>query len=378
MTYVWPFEPSQPPQETLEWLTSVVRCRATEQRAGMRAYPRQEWSYAYSMRQTDYGRAKDLAKQIGVDECLLPVWMERTAVGTVNAGTVTLPVDTSMSGTYREGGKALVWSSSADFEVVTVQLIGTGTITVTATTATHTGALVMPLQYARFGQELGASRYPADWEDLEARFVVIDTDDLSTRSGGLVYDTYRGDPFISNPVVSSSLTEQFSRDGGVLDIETGVVFHWPSVNWVRMASQMSWKTNSAAELWALRVWLHQMKGQLRRFWLSSWNPDIRITADIDGTSAEIEAMAYGTYFPSVADFVIATATEFFGMRVNGHSAGSAGHEVLSLAASLTVGVADIVKTSRLVLSRFASDRVSIQHGFAGEAHVTVPTVEVPA
>jgi len=383
MTLTWPFMPAPEPTEALEWLTDIIQCRDTEQRLAMRPIPRREFAHDYSLETVDFGRAREIAKSIGGDEFYLPIWTEFAEVGALSAGTVTLPIDATLA-SYEEGGKLLLWDADDDFEVCTIQTIGAGTITIVATTKAFSNAAATPIMLARFEQAFDVNRSAGDHDTASARFQIVADIDLSGETG-LTYVDYRSMPFITTQtsMMGKSLGEQFERETETLDTSTGVLFRTPICEWSVQRSRVGWRVLSKADLWDLRVWLHQMRGRQKAFWLSSWNKDIEVNATIGAAdlTVSINDIDFAAHYSMPCDFVVRTsAGALFGFQVTDCDDGAPGTEVLTIAAAIgtTVTVAEIEATSKLVLSRFDADRIEIQHGLAGAAAVSVPTVECPA
>jgi hypothetical protein len=147
-------------------------------------------------------------------------------------------------------------------------------------------------------------------------------------------------------------------------------------------AKLAWTVQSAADLWALRVFLHTRKGQQKRFWTLSWNQDVTVTKDIvpgDGF-LQIAAIGFATKYPLNTDIGIVTSTgAFVGIRVTSVTT-VGGNEKLNFAGSFsggTVPISSIAASCKMTLTRFASDRIEIQHLPGRQATIAVATVEVP-
>lgn len=382
MTVTWPFMPQQEPTEALEWMTEIITCRSAEQRLGKRPVPRQEWAYRYQLQTTDFGRAKELAKEIGVDECYLPTWVDISEVGAVSASTVTLPIDGTHKG-YVSGGKLILWDDDANFEICTIYSVNVGTITINpGTVGAYTNACAAPVKLARFAQEFEAQRFAGNFAECSARFQLVSADNLAGQTG-ITYVDYLNAPLISDAVsLLGGMTEQYSREGDSLDPGTGVIYRYSPVTWATTSSRLAWNLHTREDLWNRRAWLHDRRGRLKSFWASSWNADVTINSAIGSTDETISivAMDYGTYFPASSDFVILLNNgDMYGFRATDVDPGLPGSQILTISSALgtTIQVADIAKTSRIILSRFEADRVEVKYGQGGGGSIIVPTVEVP-
>lgn len=385
MTNAWPFMPQVEHSEALIWATEVIRCRSAEQRVCTRL-PRREFTLAHVLTPRQFAWASELAKQYGQQQTLyLPAWVDMSEVGSVTLGTVTLPIDATKT-CYAAGGKLFLWDAYDDFEVCTISTIGTGTVTINpGTTKAFTRAIAAPAVLVRFAQEFEAERRNSEYVPRSsARFVGTATADLSGETTTLYPTSYKGSPLVLDPaVVSGGVTETFLREVDVLDNQTGPVWCGSLYEQAIQRTTMVWKCRGADAIWDLRVWLHQRRGRCRDFWVSRQNADLTITADIteDDTTIEVAETDFAMVFGNNTDFVIRTAAgDAYPIRVTSSAAGDPGKEVLTLETAMpaSIAVSSITKTSRLIRSRFDSDRVEITYGLAKSALVSVPVVEVPA
>jgi len=384
MTLVWPFIPQMDVVESLEWRTDVIKTKRAEYRHNLRPIPRVRYHFRHILDDADYGAARELARAVGCGNVLVPDWTVGTQIPTVSVGTVTLPVDTTHATAYRQGGSALVWVSNMSYEVVEVQAIGVGTITVSALVATRVAPWVLPLRLAWFDAEFSGERGPHFYTEADAVFLSVDTEDLSAASGGLSFPTYLGAPVVTDPIeMINGATEQNQRESEVVDPGIGALYKYPVFATPNQAASLAWTVQSASDLWALRVWLHTRKGRWKQFWSSSWNADVTVTKDIvpgDG-SIQVADIDFATKYPLPTDLaVVGTDGTFVCLRITSVSAGPSGHELLNFQGAFsgtTWALADIAKTCKLTLSRLDSDRVEIQHLPGRQATVVVATKEVP-
>jgi hypothetical protein len=384
MTYVWPFLPQHGVTESLEWNTEVFRARSAEYRSCNRSQPRHELSLKHQMIPTDFGLAKELAKSIGGEKVYFPVWPEFTHVGAITAHSVTLSVDSSYA-CYKSGGKLLVWESNTHYEVVTIYSLGTGIITLNPWVVdAYSDAVVVPLRYGTMEQEVEAARDSnVELIPVSARFSTTETEDLSGASGGLTYPTYRTYPVITDQTeTDGGISELYSRETESLDTETGALWRGALFTQPIQTSSLSWWVDSRASLWALRIWLHTRKGQQKAFWMPSWNSELTPLGSIavGGNTLEIADCDYNAHYPSGATWaIIDTSGQYTCLKVSSCVSGDPGKEVLTFQETVTGGLplSSMARMCRIVLSRFSSDRVEIQHTIGGEAKTVVPVVECP-
>jgi hypothetical protein len=285
--------------ESLEWLTDVIKCKRAEYRLSLRPLPRVGYQFRYLMDDEDYGVARELARVVGGDPVFVPDWPNATQVPTIGASTVSLPVDVTIAPAYRVDGSALVFGSNSDYEVVTVESIGSGTIGISATTAGYTTPWIVPLRMATFTQEFSGDRGPQDYTIASANCLAIDTEDLLAASGGLSFPTYLGDSVVTDPVeIINSAKESNIREVAPVDSKTGPLYQYPVYATPNQSAVLAWTAQNAAAVWAIRVWLHTRRGRWKRFWTSSWNADVTVTKDIAAgdTAIQVADIVGGRWF----------------------------------------------------------------------------------
>jgi hypothetical protein len=383
MTLAWPFKPRTSVVEALEWLTDIQRCKKAEYRQALLRQPRISYQHKYVLDPVDSGAARELARTIGGDPVYVPEWTVATVVPTIGAGTVSLPVDVTHAPAYYSGF-ALVWASNFSYEVVSVTFYGSGTIGISATANGYTNPEIVPLRVATFEQEFDGDLGAHHYTEASAAFLATVTEDLSAASGGLSYPTYLGDPAVTDPVeLINSVKEGNTREVETLDSKTGPIYKYPLYASPRQSGVLAWTVLDALSLWALRVWLHTCKGRCKQFWASSRNADVTITKDIvaGDNYIQIASIGFAAKYPIPCDFIITNpaVSGCVGLRIT--SAGTAGgaNEQLYFSgawAGATLPHAGLV-TSKLTLSRLASDRIDIQHLPGRQATVAVATTEVP-
>jgi hypothetical protein len=383
MTLAWPFKPQMEIIETLEWLTDVNKCKKAEYRMTVRHRPRISYQHKYVLDAVDYGVARELARTIGGDPLYVPDWSVATAVPTISAGTVSLPIDVTYAPAYYSGF-ALVWAGDFNYEVVSITGYGTGTIAISATVNGYTNPEIVPLRLATFDQEFDGNLGAHHYIEASASFTATATEDLSTYSGGLTYPAYLGDPVVTDPVeLINSVKEGNTRDVETLDSKTGPLYKYPLFATPTQSGVLAWTLLTEAALWALRVWLHTRRGRCKQFWSSSWNADVTITKDIvAGEGAiQIAAIGFASKYTLPVDIAIANAS-VGGMtfiRITSVSAGPAGNELLNFGGAFSGSTwhKETLIASKLTLSRLASDRIDIQHLSGRQATVEAATTEVP-
>jgi hypothetical protein len=368
--------------ESLEWLTDVFAAKRREERRCLRYMPRIVYTFKYILRDAEYGESRELARVTGGDPIYVPDWTNETVIPTVYPGTASLPIDATFAPAYLSGGAALIWDSNTSYEVVTVSAVGSGTISISATTATHHAPSVIPLRLGTFAQKLQGDRGPHSYTHVQAVFECVVTEDLSGVGGGIGYPTYAGYQVITDvPEIINGAQESNVREVDVLDSMTGPIYKYPIFATPNQSAFLAWTCYDAQDVWNRRLWLHSKKGKWKQFWTSSWNADVTITSNINPGDATIEiaSIGFATKYPDVSDWMIAsTSGGGWFVQVIGATAGSSGHELLRLADHFpgSAGLSGIDKMCKLTLSRLDSDKIDIQHLPGRQATIVVATKEV--
>lgn len=390
----WAYPPQKQFSESLEWLTDVQRCRTAEYRQSIRHRPRQEFQFPHRLTAAQFGKAKVLARDLGSDSLLVPLWSWFTEPGALAAGATLVPKNTSDSFLLLEvGSSVMIWEGASKWEVHVVELNSTNPafpyITLEdAITQDFTRPILVPLREGQFAQEFEATRSTSEWVECSARFRIISGDDhysdYATR-GGL----YSSESYLSHPVVTdrslatSGIREQFERQYEELDSLIGGAYRYPTLSRSEQTGQITWSAQTRAGARDLVYWLHSRKGRWKSFWIPSWNKDLTVTHEIASSDTSIEIADIGMRTSGEFPFDIMILTKA-GARVychvTGATTGAAGKEVIGLSSEVGAHLYtwDIEAVCFLTLSRFASDRIEINHSSGGNVTATALIAEVPA
>lgn len=381
----WPYRPKRPLRESLEWQTDVNRCYSAEQRICLRTRPRITLDHQYTLDPADYASAVELCRANAHLEIDVPEWHSISEIPATSSGTTLIDVQGATTiPAYKTGGKAIIWESNTSFEVVTVATVSTNAVAISATTSAHGRALMCPMRSCKMINPLQSDRKPAEFSDAGAVFRCDVTEDLTPTYGvGIGYASYKDIPVVTDNVdIISGARESIDRELATLDSVTGIVVQSPEHSTATRTGVLAWYCADRSELWNLRRWLHSRKGQQKNFWAPSWNADVTVTRDIYGGDATIEITAcnFASTFTTPCDFaIIAPDGGIWPVRVTGATSGGPGKELLSLSEAFSgaVSLANIAKTCKLTLSRFATDSIDINHLTGGQATVAVAVVEDP-
>ena len=378
--HLWPFKPLRDYAETLAWLTDVLRARSAEQRIAMRTAPRMIFPYQFLFNAQQFSRAQSMARALGADTFLLPLWGDVSAYGDVGSGVSVLAVDTRFAD-YRVGGKMMIWASDESYEIGVIDSKTDDSITLASpTTQAYSNVRLAPVVAVTFAQLFSSDREGGNTTPARAAFVSTDSVDLSDAGS---YPDYRGEPVMTDCIrLLGGISERYEREGFVIDNETGLITPIADMQYPVKSSMMNWRPWNKPDLFALRQWLHYCRGRQRGFWLPSYNNDLQITANITsgGSTITVQAVGYPN-FETVRDIMIEdTSGNRYYRRINSGVEGGGNTEVLTLsaAAGINLTVAQVRRISYLTYMRNNADRIEIQHYAPGKATVSVPVMEAPA
>lgn len=176
---LWPFIPQREFTESLEWLTDVIRCKASEQRFALRKTPRHGYQYNLIMEPQQFSRAKLMARALSQGEVSLPLWGELTYVGPISMGATSISFNTWFAH-YKVGGQVVVWQDDDHFELRTINSLSPSGVGFSIPLdKSYSDAVVAPVRPVTFAQEFEASRSATDLVKAQARFLAIEAEDLT-------------------------------------------------------------------------------------------------------------------------------------------------------------------------------------------------------
>lgn len=389
---VWPVPPDwrNPVRESLAWLTDVLQAPATgvTQHRSLRQAPRRTFTFDVVAAGQERRVADALiADRGGRSDWALPIWPDvQYLAAPLSSGATTIPCDPA----YRDfvgGGRALLWRSLRQWELVTIDEVGEdGLELASATTqAWPAGTRLYPVRRAR----LADGPEETLWTDLSGRrtltFLVQEACDWPAQ---LPATEYLGHPVlehVSDAGENGSLS--YARILTDEDNDVGLPATFDLAGRAFRAQSHRWRLWGAAERAAFRSLLYGLRGRQVPLWVPSGLQDLKATASIGSSSTWLTVewagyTLYGRQQPNRRDvrIVLHDGTAFI-RRITG-SAESGANEVLQLSSALgqTVAPGAIRRIEFLTLCTLASDEVVIEHhaDLAGAARASTPfTAVVP-
>lgn len=386
---IFAFEPQLPIGERLEWLTDVQEAYSgAEQRVMVRHKPRQTIEATYLLHeQNEVSRALNtLYGRVG-GTIAVPTWWDlRPLLADVAAGGTTVPVDTTHAD-FRDGGFALLWRSSSDFEVVQIDSVADiELVLVRPLEGDHAAVstVVVPLQRCLAPDPLPTKRRGVGVTTLEIAWASIEPVDLTLPDEDLTI--YRGLPVLDdiNFMDGTELSEPIQSGALLVDNETGPgARSFRRRRMPRIVTMKGWAPETPAEVGTLRRLLHALRGRQRSFWLPTFRNDFQLTTAIGSTDVALFVMGaeYQRFIDRASPLgdiaiYLRDGTVFYREIVDVMPGTGAEQLVIDSALGTAVQPEDVARISYLMRARLDSDVVAIQHLGLGRAQAFVPVVGV--
>jgi hypothetical protein len=370
--YVWPWCPRVPMLEALEWYTDVFTSHnGADQAVRYRNAPRRSFEVTTVLPWPYSTRGQNAMMEGAAEPWVLGMWAETTDAGSLTVGAGSIAVDTATSA-YIAGGLALVYGGMDAWEVVEIDTVGAGMITLAGTlAASYDSARVMP---ARVGRILQVPSFRLNRKHAVVTFW-WQSDENEERTPAEPAQ-YQGDDFDDRcPLLDGDGVEDgYLSRVDIMDEITGLVS--TSAPWTRNRRTRAHRVFNAGrtESWEFREWLHRRAGQHRQVWMPTWTRDLRLlSTGALTTTIDVADDAYGLR-EHVA--VRTTAGAWVLREVTLVEVVSPGILRLTLDTSLAIDADDVEFISYLALHRLAADRIEIQHMGNGQTQSVVPLMEV--
>jgi hypothetical protein len=272
--FAWP--PLLPVTESLEWLTDIIRARdGSEQRICLRPAPRQGFRFGLYL--------KNEAEQSKFDVILwrhqkrtwgLPVWPEWTLhASTISIGATTISFDTTTAD-YRAGGLAIIWQSEESYEIVKIDSVAAGSLTLeSGVAATWTGDKhIMPLRIAYLRAQVSRPSAPDGYAKATLDFTVRDNVRLTGYANA---DPYNGSEVLPATIVDEG-DQEIESDGDASFVDYGFgefeIFSDSEFNIV--VQSHIFRKEGRAECWNFRKFWHSVFGRRNIVWIPTYKADI--------------------------------------------------------------------------------------------------------
>lgn len=371
---LWPWltDWSKSVSESLAFLTDVMQApTGGAQVRALRNAPRRGFGFQQVMN-ADIRRIVDALRfDLGVQQCLLPIYADIQQLGAdLAAGATSIPCRTD-GFDFVAGGKAVLWNDVNAWELVTIASGGVGANALTLSAATvnawPAGTRLYPVRKARV-----ASIAKADWQ----------SDDVSTVQVSLLIDepcdwpaawpsaaTYRGVPVLEwRGDESTDPTDEFDRLDGRVDMDVGPVFYFDLPGMPFRAQSQLFTLATRADHTAFRSLLYMLNGRAGQVWVPSWQQDLRLSQPALATATQLQVPWCGyTQFGYLQANRRDIRIELYDgtilyRRITG-SADAGDHEVLQIDSAPGIALAPgaIRQIGFLTMCALASDSVQLDH-----------------
>lgn len=375
MSYlVWPWLPLAGMTESLEWMTDIIEAHdGTEQRIRVRQEPRQSFDAVISLdSQVDLSRLRVGLSAWQHQEWGWPCWHESVPLAAeLPPASASISIDTTTA-EFRDGGLAIIYSGSADYEVVEVDNVADDELSLSEPTAVShpAGAAVMPLRMARMSRQARRDDYAVEASRISVTMQITDNAELTTEASATQYLGY---DVLSDPLLmpGETMPRQIERPIDVLDPGPGAWAQFARTGYPLISTGHRWQLKAREQAWAFRRWLHRRAGRLHPVWIPSRTHDLTLAArpTAVATTLQIRDVNYrnvGLSVPGMTHIAAFSANgAFVCRRIADAAAGSAGRENLTIDAAL--GFTDVARVSFLCLHRLAADRVTMTWDRVGVA-----------
>lgn len=377
-------------RETISYFTDVlVAYSDNEQRRALRRIPRRGLKYrALALRARDSAGMESLVWGWQNQPFGVPWWQDQTPLtADISAGSFSVPCVTT-DRQFAVGGIAVIWVDEYNFEALTINTVSPSGITVTSPTQfpwkASPATLVMPVFLGRLKNQVTVDRLwsAGDMMDLEFAGEAQQPAPAPT----ITLPTFKGfDVLEIGPNWATDLKRTYNRSLVILDPKIGPVSAVDKGGTPVVAQEFPWWLQDHAAVTQFRAFLIARFGQLRPFWIPTWDQDLVLhedVADIDPTIT-IESEFYTRFlFPSKArKYVAFIPTDGSGnvyRKITASIDNGDGTEQLTLeTATGKTFFKSQTQVSFLTLARLASDDSEIDWVNSDLAQANLQLQEVP-
>lgn len=351
-----PMQAEKPVSESLEWLTDITEAKdSSEDPVQLRSMPRQSFVYTLPISAANFARAFNVEYGAMRKRWAVPLWTEAQYVGTV-AGT-TIACDTT-NFDLRADSLALLYRDSTHWEVVEIETVSVGSIELYDAAASLTGAFLMPV---RLGYIVGNVDKPSNGYNAKSK-MTFEIEDNMPYTADVPAQFLSSDIYFEPSIANGFLDRSLEQQQDIVDGELGNVFRRTNWDNPRFGSPYRILTDGAAEMRAHKDWLYRRAGKFRRFWLPSFEVNLRC-ANVGNIVSTLYATrdSYFDYAQARTHIAIEdTAGNWYPRTVSSPVEVSDDRVQLTLSSALNFDASLVRRISYLGLYRLDTDRVDIQ------------------
>lgn len=362
---VWADKPLPEMVERLLFSTDVLRSYTAEWRVSRRE-ARLQLEYSCRMSNARFAALEELVRANLTSDWTVPFWHERTRNVDISVGETSLTVDTDAD--YRPGGSVIIWKGCEEYEVATIDTVGSGLVTLTApVSASYEAAAVMPAYEAYIMEPVATGRANRGLMDISVKFELRETVDV----GATVWSTYLGYE------VLNCASGYISRLQGVIrptveyiDSTLGTVV----IENMRTVEDSMFSVELINHAWDAKQFLCQVRGRDYPFWVKAWGGQLEVESALSASNqitVNSSLSAAGLVDRHiVVDGIYRQITA--AVDVTGDM------QTLTLDSALGADVAAGAPTALIRLVRADSDEVEFKYTHGFKSGLTFPVIEVQA
>lgn len=278
--------------EMISYLTDVmVAYSDNEQRRALRQLPRRGLKYRAS--------ALNARNSAGMESLVwgwqnqpfgVPWWQDQTPMtADTPAGSFAVPCVTT-DRQFAPGGIAVIWTDEYTYEALTIDTVSPTGITVTSPTQYSWEAglstLVMPIFLGRLKSEVEVDRLWSAADTIELEFAGEAQQPAPAPSNALTQ--YKGfDVLELGPNWANDLKRKYTRSIVILDPKIGPISAVDKGGTAIVSQAFPWWLDGHAAVTLFRAFLIARFGQLRPFWIPTWDQDLVLALDVGPTDTGI-------------------------------------------------------------------------------------------
>lgn len=367
---VFPFEPNgdQPIQETTEFATNIITSQNdTERRIALRRRPRMKAAWqVLGMDPGEAGRLAGLLWDNVANRWYVPLWQYARRATAIVGGVYSVDMNGSR---YDFGtGRALVWKSSGQWDLLTIVSISPTSISLSGAVPSfpHVAreVFIVPVAIGSLTQDWSIER--TNEASMAPLSFELDTTNMSTQDVGTITQLFKGEEVLTiHPNTTGTEKEAWvlssERSGGDL----GTFFYRPYGYTPVVSRPVAWLLNGPAEFIAFRQFLARRRGRKTPCWVATYQDDFTLAAPSTALNnyIDIKACGFAALFAGSAPrahlAIFLPTGQLIPVSVVGSSAPATGIERLSLSSSLGVAIPVNCRVSFLIYSRLTDDAVVV-------------------
>lgn len=351
-----PFQAQSPAKETLEFLTDlIVSVDGTEQAIPLRNSARRLLSYSIPVQAVDDPTVYNTVYGAIRDRWAIPMWTEGQYIGTVAGSLTTLPCDTIYHD-LRASSLAILWSSNLVWQILEITTKTNTSISLAHATVAQTGAFLLPL---RVGFIDGSVERPTSGYG-SAFNIRYNIEEIATFSAGapaqyLSNDIYYDVPLLNDDTLTTALQKQYDT----IDFDLGLVNYRTQVIDTQFVSVFSAICDTLAEIYNYKYFLFRRQGKYRRFWLPSFENNLRIKNTGTVASTLIAYRDSYDYLEQRTHVAIEAAGVWYPRALSGTTYTDATTVQFTLSSALSIPAESINRVCWLGLYRLDGDTVEL-------------------